>query len=157
MNLAHWNYHDTSGFTQCSDLRPCFILFQLIVRVSSRKKNEARPRVTPNNPKSDHEPPPSTTSHAPRQTLRNAITLNTLYQRSEGVPRSEKRSLQCSDPLLFSCLPPRQTHPHRHIPNRRAPARTSKPGWREKHQYQQLQIYLVSCLLWTRLTTTARV
>ena len=87
---AHRNYHDNSGFTQCSNLRPCFFLFQLIVRASSRK-NEARPRVSQTNPKSDKEPPPSTTSRPPPQPLRNAITLNTLCQRSESVPRSEKQ------------------------------------------------------------------
>ena len=130
---AHRNYHDNSGFTQCSNLRPCYILFQLIVRASSRK-NEARPRVSPTNPKSDKEPPPSTTSRPPPQPLRNAITLNTLRQR-----------------LLV-----RHTR-SKNIPHRRAPARTSKPGWREKHQYQQQQIYLVSCLLWKRVTTTAEV
>ena len=63
-----------------------FFLFQLIVRASSRK-NEA----SPTNPKSDKEPPRSTTSRPPPQPLRNAITLNTLCQRSESVPRFEKQ------------------------------------------------------------------
>ena len=31
-----------------------------------------------------------------------------------------------------------------------------KTGWREKHQYQQQQIYLISCLLWTRVTSSAK-
>ena len=122
------------------------------------KKNEARPRVSPTNPKSDKEPPRSTTSRPPPQPLRNAITLNTLCQRSESVPRSEKqKSTMLGSLALFqsassSDTPAQKTYHtdgHQHELQNLVGVR--------KHQYQQQQIYLVSCLLWKRVTTTAEV
>ena len=110
------------------------MLLPLIVRVSSRK-NEARLHITPNNPKSDQEPPPSTTSRAPPRPLRNATALHTLRERSESIPRCAEMCynarIPCSSP---ACLLVRHT-PLRHRPYRRAPTRLSKHGWREKHQY----------------------
>ena len=149
---AHRNYHDNSGFTQCSNLTPCFFLFQLIVRASSRKKRSQTTRL------SDKEPPPSTTSRPPPQPLRNAITLNTLLsavRKCAALRETEvyNARIPCSFPVRLLVRHTRS----KNVPHRRAPARTSKPGWREKHQYQQQQIYLVSCLLWKRVTTTAEV
>ena len=99
-------------------------------RLIERKSNPDHASLQPTRSPTKNRHPPQQAGLRPNHC--NAITLNTLRQRLVRHTRSKN------------------------IPHRRAPARTSKPGWREKHQYQQQQIYLISCLLWTRVTSSAK-
>ena len=136
-----------------------FFLIQLIVRASSRKKRsqttrlsnqpEIRQRTATLHNKPASAPTTAQRNHAehPLSAVRKCAALRETEVYNARIP--------CSFPVRLLVRHTRS----KNIPHRRAPARTSKPGWREKHQHQHQnqQIYLVSCLLWKRVTTTAEV
>ena len=130
----------------CSNLRPCFFFVSVDCSRLIEKKRSQTTRL----------------SNQPEVRQRTA----TLHNKPASAPTTAQRN-HAEHPLsaVRKCAALRETEVYnaripcrsKNIPHRRAPARTSKPGWREKHQYQQQQIYLVSCLLWKRVTTTAEV
>ena len=85
-------------------------MFQLIVRFFSTERIKAKPILPSTTPKSNQEPPRSTTNRAGPDHYATQSRSTLFVSNQKGVPRSafRKKTLQCSDP---SCPPPRQTHP----------------------------------------------